>query len=101
MNRSVSTIGDQNDCVGNSQGRPSWARQAFGVIGVIVLVWIKTAFALDVMDIPLAAHLDTYDVSKGAMFPFGLLWMAFAPVVADGAEAISVSPRELHARVPE
>jgi hypothetical protein len=56
-------------------------RLAVGVIGLIVLVVIESTFALTIIGVPLATYLDSYDVTSGALFPFGLLWMAVAPMV--------------------
>ena len=54
---------------------------ALGVIGVTVLVVIESTFALAIMGVPLATYLAGYDVTEGALFPLGLLWMAVAPMV--------------------
>ena len=61
-------------------GAPAWAKVAVGVIGVVVLVTIESSFALVVLHRTMDQYLDSYDVTKGAVFPIGLLWMAVAPL---------------------
>ena len=58
-----------------------WARHGAGAVGVLVLVASESSFALVVMQVPVATHLDGYDVTKGALFPIGLLWMGLAPSI--------------------
>ncbi len=65
----------------NFAGSSMWARLALGMIGMIVLVGIESTFAMIIMGMPLATYLAGYDVTNGALFPFGLLWVVGAPVV--------------------
>jgi len=62
-------------------GAAAWTRLVAGGIGVIVLVAIESTFALGVLRRPVAEYLASYDVTAGALFPWGLLWMAVAPLV--------------------
>lgn len=62
-------------------GLAAWNTLVAGVIGVLVLVGIESTFAVAVMGKPVTEYLEQYDVTRGALFPFGLLWMAVAPLV--------------------
>ena len=50
-----------------------------GLGGVAVLLLIEAPFALAVMRQSLEMFLASFDVSRGALFPFGLAAMALAP----------------------
>ena len=50
-----------------------------GAGGVAVLLGIEAVFALGLMRQPLDTFLAAFDVSRGALFPFGLAAMALAP----------------------
>ena len=52
-----------------------------GVVGVILLVAIESSFALGVLRRPLSKYVASDDVTAGALYPWGLLWMAVAPMV--------------------
>lgn len=54
---------------------------AAGLLGVAVLLGFESAFALYVMDVPLAVYLQGFNLMKGELFPFGLAVMALAPIL--------------------
>ena len=58
------------------------ARLARGIGGAIVLLVLEGGLAIGVMGQPLDQYLISFDVSAGALFPFGLAVMAVAPVLA-------------------
>lgn len=47
--------------------------------GLVVLLGCESMFALYVMQVPLAEYLRGFDVTRGELFPWGLLTMALAP----------------------
>jgi hypothetical protein len=60
----------------------AWPARLFaGAIGVVVLVALESGLALGVLRMPLETYAQGYDVSRGALFPIGLLIMLVAPVV--------------------
>ncbi len=54
---------------------------ALGIAGTLVLLAIESGFALYVMRVPLQLYLASFNIAKGALFPFGLVFMSFAPLV--------------------
>lgn len=62
-------------------GAAASTKLAVGIIGVILLVAIESSFALGVLHRSPAEYLASYDVTAGALFPWGLLWIAVAPMV--------------------
>ena len=52
-----------------------------GLGGVAVLLMFESLFALYVMQVPLAAYLESFNVLKGELFVWGLAMMAVAPLV--------------------
>ncbi|MGE0231497.1 MAG: hypothetical protein AB7O39_06400 [Flavobacteriaceae bacterium] len=50
-----------------------------GVAGTLLLVAIEGAFAVLVMGQTMQDHVASYDISRGALFPLGLLLMALMP----------------------
>ena len=69
--------------IGYWLGRGTESRTAAmlaGLAGVAILVGIESAFALGLLHQDVATYLASYDVRAGALFPFGLVMMAFAPV---------------------
>ncbi|MGB3627166.1 MAG: hypothetical protein WA989_15145 [Henriciella sp.] len=54
---------------------------AIGVGGVAVLLAIESIFALGVMGVTVSDYVDSFNIFKGALFPFGLAIMAAAPPV--------------------
>ena len=57
--------------------RPDAWLVGFG--GVAVLLAVEAPFALGVMRQPVEVFLASFDISRGALFPFGLAAMAVAP----------------------
>lgn len=52
-----------------------------GLGGVAVLVLLESSLALAVMGQTLSEYLAHYDITDGALFPFGLAIMALAPIL--------------------
>jgi hypothetical protein len=52
---------------------------AVGLLGVLVLVALESTMALAIFRTSLADYLAQYDVTRGALFPAGLVVMAAAP----------------------
>lgn len=50
-----------------------------GFGGLLCLLLIEAVFALQLMGMPLEAYLATFDLSRGALFPYGLAVMAVMP----------------------
>lgn len=50
-----------------------------GIGGTMLLLLIESSFALYVVQMPLPAYLASFDVTAGALFPWGLLFMILAP----------------------
>ena len=53
-----------------------------GLGGICVLLLLESAFALLVLGIPLTAYLEGFDITAGALFPFGLAVMLAVPPLA-------------------
>ena len=53
-----------------------------GIAGTFLLLLFESGFALYVLRLPLEKYLSGFDVTVGALFPFGLLFMALAPLLA-------------------
>lgn len=60
------------------------ARLVRGVSGVAVLLAMESTFALAVLGMPLDTYLESFDITEGALFPFGLVVMALAPLGGAG-----------------
>lgn len=60
---------------------PATILQAFalGIGGTSVLLLLESAFALLVLGMPLTSYLSGFDITAGALFPFGLLVMLCVP----------------------
>lgn len=61
----------------------------FGATGVATLLILESGFALLVLGMPPAEYMAGFDVTQGALFPFGLLIMLLAPlmtVIGQGAK---------------
>lgn len=56
---------------------------ALGIGGTVVLLLLESGFALYVMRVPFEKYLQSFDVSSGELFPFGLLFMVIAPFVVN------------------
>jgi hypothetical protein len=54
---------------------------ALGIGGMIVLLALEALFALYVVQLPLEKYLDSFNVLKGELFPWGLATMAIAPLM--------------------
>ncbi len=66
--------------IGIWAGRKSAAPPlAIGLIGVVVLIAFESAMALGLMRVSLSDYLAGYDLTRGALFPFGLALMALSP----------------------
>lgn len=52
-----------------------------GITGVGVLLAFESTFALLILAMPLSEYLDSFNILKGRLFPFGLLIMAVAPAI--------------------
>ncbi len=52
-----------------------------GIGGVMVMLVFESVFALYVMQVPLALYLESFNVLKGELFPWGLAIMALAPLL--------------------
>lgn len=50
-----------------------------GLGGAALLVALESTMALAVIGMPLKAYLASFDITRGALFPFGLALMAIAP----------------------
>jgi hypothetical protein len=57
------------------------ARLTAGAIGVMVLVALESGLALGVLRMPVESYLAGYDITRGALFPLGLMIMLAAPVL--------------------
>lgn len=53
-----------------------------GLGGAVVLIVLESTLAMGVFQTSLQGYLAQYDVTRGALFPFGLLVMALAPLAA-------------------
>lgn len=53
---------------------------AIGLLGVLVLIAFESTMALGFMRVSLPDYLAGYDLSRGALFPVGLAFMALAPI---------------------
>ena len=53
---------------------------ALGIAGTFILLAIESGFALYVMRVPLSQYLASFNVAKGELFPFGLVFMCLAPL---------------------
>ncbi|MBI1385741.1 MAG: hypothetical protein GC150_12600 [Rhizobiales bacterium] len=56
-------------------------RLAEGALAVLLLVVLESGLAILVLGLPLDVYLTSYDVRRGALFPFGLAFMALAPLL--------------------
>lgn len=50
-----------------------------GLGGTALLVALESTLAIAVLRLPLQAYLATFDITRGALFPFGLALMSVAP----------------------
>jgi fermentation-respiration switch protein FrsA (DUF1100 family) len=50
-----------------------------GALGVATLLVLESGLALLVLGVPVQAYLETFDVTRGALFPIGLGVMLVAP----------------------
>lgn len=69
--------------------RAQWSAQAlvlWGLSGAMVLILLESAFALYVVGLPLTDYLAGYNISQGALFPFGVAIMIAAPFVIGNAQ---------------
>lgn len=62
-------------------GKSAAPALALGVFGVAVLIVFESTMALGFMRLSLADYLAGYDLTRGALFPVGLLLMALAPAL--------------------
>ena len=62
-------------------GKSAAPALALGVLGVAVLIVFESTMALGFMRLSLADYLAGYDLTRGALFPVGLLLMALAPAL--------------------
>lgn len=53
-----------------------------GLGGAAFLIALESTLAMGVFQTSLSDYLAQYDVTRGALFPFGLLVMALAPLAA-------------------
>ncbi|MGE3244938.1 MAG: hypothetical protein AB7F96_10965 [Beijerinckiaceae bacterium] len=53
---------------------------ALGMFGTAVMLLIESGFALYVLRLPPKDYLAGFDVTKGELFPWGLAFMALAPL---------------------
>jgi hypothetical protein len=64
--------------------RIGWASKGaallIGLGGALVLVALESALALGVVRMSLAEYFASYDLSRGALFPIGLMLMALSPL---------------------
>lgn len=54
---------------------------AIGLGGVAILIALESALALGVLGQSPEAYLASYDITRGALFPYGLMLMAIAPAL--------------------
>jgi hypothetical protein len=67
--------------IGIWAGRRSTAPAlAIGLIGAAVLIAFESTMALGFMRVSLAEYLAGYDLTRGALFPVGLVLMALSPL---------------------
>ncbi|MEZ5947104.1 hypothetical protein [Hyphomonas sp.] len=69
--------------VGFWLGRGTESRSASivaGIGGVVLLLMIESAFALGLLRQDLATYLASFDIGRGALFPYGLVMMLLAPI---------------------
>lgn len=52
-----------------------------GLAGTLVLLVLESSFALLILGVPLQTYLAGFDITRGALFPFGLAIMTLAPVL--------------------
>ncbi len=64
------------------RGLSRGAALAVGGIGVALLLLIESSFAIGVLGQSIAEYLDSFDITKGELFPIGLLLMAIVPMLA-------------------
>ena len=50
-----------------------------GIGGLACLLLIESVFALQMLGMSMADYLATFDIARGALFPYGLAAMAIAP----------------------
>jgi hypothetical protein len=62
-------------------GKSAAPALALGVFGVAVLIVFESTMALGFMRLSLADYLAGYDLTRGALFPVGLVLMALAPAL--------------------
>lgn len=55
---------------------------ACGLAGIAVLLVLESGFALIVLGMPLETYMAGFNILQGALFPYGLIIMALAPLVA-------------------
>ena len=54
----------------------------WGLAAVALLIAIESFFALVVVGLTLSQYLAAFDITKGALFPWGLVIMAVTPALA-------------------
>ncbi|MEM8877966.1 MAG: hypothetical protein AAGD23_08835 [Pseudomonadota bacterium] len=55
---------------------------ATGLLGVALLVFVESSFAVGVLGLSWGDYLAAYDLTKGALFPIGLALMTIAPLLS-------------------
>jgi hypothetical protein len=58
-----------------------------GFAGTVLLLLIESGFALFVLRMPVKDYLSGFDVTQGALFPYGLLFMCLAPLLIHSLRA--------------
>ncbi|MBK8196795.1 MAG: hypothetical protein IPK75_00395 [Acidobacteria bacterium] len=54
---------------------------AIGFGGALVLVLLESTLAVGLLGVPVADYLRQYDLTRGELFPLGLLVMVLAPLL--------------------
>ena len=68
--------------LGRKQAGTLAGAAGLGLGGVIVLLGFESTLALVFFGLSLKEYLSHFDITSGALFPFGLALMALAPLIA-------------------